>query len=388
MLLLCATLLLLCAMPLWDVIKAWISAAVAFFALLVPGMAGAPPPPGGDVPPPPPVDATATASQLGLFEDLQYLTGPALDRRLDEYSALGVQWARFQVIWANVQRDGPNSYDWGPYDGLVQGLQKRGIKPLAVLGTSPGWAKRAPGCAADTCAPADPAQFAAFAKTAAARYTGKIAAWEVWNEPNSAVFYRPQPDPNAYTALLKAVYPAVRAADPRALVLTGGVAPAITATNSAGLTTTVNPVSFVQRIYDLGGQGSFDAVGWHPYSYPAMPGGNDPGSAWVQLYYGPPTSVRGIMTAHGDGGKKIWATEFGAHTDPVGEGYLTEAQQADYLAAGIDLWRSYNWAGPMMIYQLRDTGTDFRDRENFFGLQRADGTAKPAYAAVRSRIVH
>jgi len=40
----------------------------------------------------------------------------------------------------------------------------------------------------------------------------------------------------------------------------------------------------------------------------------------------------------------------------------------------------------MVLYQLRDRGTDTRDRENFFGLQRADGTGKPAYRAVASAI--
>ncbi len=358
--------------------------AVCLFAWF--GVFGSPPVGGGSVPPPndgpassPPAGVTHAAPELGLFEDLQYLTGPALDRRLDEYAALGVQWARFQVIWADVQRGGPDSYDWSHHDGLVQGLQKRGIKALAVLGTSPGWAQRALGCSGDTCAPTYPAQFGAFARTVATRYAGRVAAWEVWNEPNIVVFYRPQPDPIAYTALLKSVYPAIKGADPGTTVLVGGPAPAVTTTDSTGLTTAINPVSFMQDLYNLGGQGYFDAVGWHPYSYPAMPRGADPGSTWVQM-----DGVRGLMSAHGDGGKKIWATEFGAHTDPMAEGYLSEAQQAAYFAIGIDLWRGYRWAGPMIIYQLRDRGTDIGDRENFFGLERADGSHKPSYAAVRA----
>jgi len=56
----------------------------------------------------------APATGFGLFEDLQYLTGTALTDRLDEFVRLGVGWARFQLIWANVQRYSPDSFDWGP----------------------------------------------------------------------------------------------------------------------------------------------------------------------------------------------------------------------------------------------------------------------------------
>ena len=335
--------------------------------------------------PPPPPTSGATSSQLGLFEDLQYLTGSALDARLGDYQALGVQWARFQLLWANVQRSGPGSYDWAPVDELVTKLGQRGIRPLAVVGTTPPWAARVAGCSQDTCAPTDPAQLAAFARTAATRYAGKIAAYELWNEPNTATFYAPAPDPVAYTRLLRATYPAIKGADPRATVVTGGLAPAVTVLTASGAAQTVQPVDFVATMYWNGAHDAFDAVGWHPYSYPQMPGGSDPGSAWVQLY-GSPLNVRGLMVANGDGNKTVWATEYGAHTDPAGEGYVTEAQQAAHLASGIDAWRTYSWAGPMIVYQLRDRGTDYADRENFFGLQRYDGTNKPGYGAVATRV--
>lgn len=370
-------------MPPWDP-RTWLCALAAFFGFFPAACLTVVTPPVTPPAPPPVVDTTASSNQLGLFEDLQYLTGAALDARLDEFQALGVQWARFQLLWANVQRGGPASYDWTPTDNLVRELGERGIRPLAVLGTTPPWAARAAGCTQDTCAPTDPAQLAAFARTAATRYSGQIAAYELWNEPNTAIFYAPAPDPVGYTRLLRATYPAIKGADARATVMTGGVAPAVTQLSASGVARTVQPVEFLSTIYANGGRGSFDAVGWHPYSYPQMPGGSDPGSAWVQLY-GSALNVRGLMVANGDGGKKIWATEFGAHTDPAGEGYITESAQASYLGSGIDQWRTYSWAGPMIVYQLRDRGTDRADRENFFGLQRFDGSRKPAYAQVAAR---
>lgn len=326
------------------------------------------------------------AEPLGLAEDLQYLTGDALEARLDDYARLGVQWARFQLIWANVQPDGPADWRWGPIDALVDGLEARGISVLGAVTTTPAWADRAPGCAEQTCAPADPAQFASFAGAAAARYQGRVAAWEVWNEPNIALFWKPTPDPVAYAALLRAVRPAVAAGDPGAVVVSGGPAPAVDVVGPDGRPTSTDPVTFLQQTYAAGAAGSFDAVGWHPYSYPRAPGGLNPTSAWVQMY-GTATNVRGIMTAFGDGAKPVWATEFGAHTAAAAGGALTEDQQAEYLGGGIDLWRGYPWAGPFFIYQLRDRGTDETDQEDHFGLERADGSPKPAWDAVARRVV-
>ena len=149
---------------------------------------------------------------------------------------------------------------------------------------------------------------------------------------------------------------------------------------------TLDAVSFLQRTYASGAAGSFDAVGWHPYSYPNAPGGLNPTSAWVQMY-GTATSVRSIMSAFGDADKQVWATEFGAHTAPESAGALSEVQQAGYLGGGIDLWRGYPWAGPLFVYQLRDRGTNPTDQEDHFGLERADGSHKPAWSAVADRVV-
>ena len=47
----------------------------------------------------------------------------------------------------------------------------------------------------------------------ATRYKGKVSAYEVWNEPNGKVFWDPEPDAAQYTELLKAAYPAIKAAE-------------------------------------------------------------------------------------------------------------------------------------------------------------------------------
>jgi hypothetical protein len=330
---------------------------------------------------PPP--ATGGTVQLGFFEDLQYLTGATLSRRLDQLAATGAKWARFQLIWSNVQNRDATTYTWRFYDDLVNGLVARGIRPLAVLGTTPTWARPA-GCRVETCEPASAGKFATFARKAAERYAAMgLHDWEIWNEPNAAQFYKPVPNASRYAALLRAASPAIKGADPSATVITGGLAPTDEVRDGSGRATKLAPLDFLGQVYAAGAGPSFDAVGWHPYTFPRLPGTANDLDAWFQLY-GTATNLRALMEANGDGAKQVWATEFGAHTDPQGAGYVTEERQAAILDQGISLWRSLSWAGPMFVYRYQDTGTDQSDREQFFGLVRADGTPKPALGVFES----
>ena len=58
-----------------------------------------------------------------------------------------------------------------------------------------------------------------------------------------------RPNPAAYAQLLKATYPVIKAADPGATVVLGGL--------------TGNDYPFLEGVYAAGGKGSFDAVGVH-----------------------------------------------------------------------------------------------------------------------------
>jgi hypothetical protein len=311
---------------------------------------------------------------VGMFEDLQYLTGAALSSRLDQYVQAGVKLARFQLIWSSVQPTSPSTYDWTAIDAVVSGLNARGIGALPVIDTTPQWARLSKCKHMEVCAPADPNKYAAFAGAAAARYASQgVHSWEIWNEPNNPIFWQPKPNVSAYTALLKAAYTAIHQVDPTATVVSGGPAPAAT---HGGW---VSPLDFVKGIYANGGQSFFDALGWHPYDYPAPPSSTS-NNAWYQMF-GTTPSARSLMAAHGDSAKQIWATEFGAPTCTRDPTCVSEATQAQIISQGYSMWASYSWAGPFVVYSYADLGTNQKNREDFFGLVRFDGTAKPSYAA-------
>lgn len=319
---------------------------------------------------PPPHEASTFGVAAGAF----LRVSPSMAADLDAIQASGATWVRFDLDWWYVQAGGSTSYDWTLIDDQVNGIVSRGMTPFASFANTPPWAR--PGGTGGWYPPTNNADFAAFAEVAAARYAALgVHHYQVWNEPNNEVFWEPGPNAADYTAMLKAVYPAIKNGDPTATVLTAGTAPAVTGGGSGG---NISPVDFLTGVYANGGQGYFDALAHHPYTFPAYPDGTNALNAWYQMV-GTSPSLRSLMVANGDGGKQIWATEYGAPTNgPAGE-FVTEADQAEMCRRAHALWRSYSWSGPLFWYQHRDPSTDTSTRENFFGLLRYDFTGKPAY---------
>jgi hypothetical protein len=290
---------------------------------------------------------------------------------------LGAKWIRIDINWAQVQEQGPTSYYWAQIDAAVGQAEADGMSVLGTIVYTPSWAR--PAGTTATNAPA-PSTYATFAAAAAAHYSALgVHAFEIWNEPNITGAWTPVPNPAAYTAVLKAAYVAIKGVDPTATVVTGGLAP------SATDGTDYTPVDFLAGIYANSGQGYFDAVGNHPYDWPAYPGDTDTWSAWYQMY-GTSTSLRSLMVAHGDSAKLIWGTEYGAPTNGPAGSFVTQAVQAAMITRAFQLWSTYSWAGPLFVYDSRDQGTSTSTRENFFGLFNYDFSPKPSAAAYEAAV--
>ncbi len=254
---------------------------------------------------------------VGIADSDLYFASPAqMDAALDQMQAMGVNTVRIGIPWAGINPI-PGYYNWSQDDYLINAANARGMGVLAVITTTPGWANdpNAPGVYG---APASPAAYGQFAGLAAQRYAGKVSAYEIWNEPNAAPYYGPQPDPAGYTRLLQAAYPAIKAADPTATVVGGVVGSTVTYQNL-----TLNPVTFVDEMYQNGAQGYFDALSFHPYQYttPFSQGAYNPNNPIVQL-----ADIHDLMVANGDAGKLIWASEYGEPSSVAGD-----ANQAVYL---------------------------------------------------------
>jgi polysaccharide biosynthesis protein PslG len=297
---------------------------------------------------------------------------------LTAMKAIGINSIRIDADWAEVQPDGPTSFDWGTLDQTVASIEAAGMSADLIIDGCPQWAATSASAGSSAPTPASPDQYATFAAQVAARFAPVgVSIFEIWNEPNIAEFWQPAPDPGAYTAILKAAYPAIKKVVPSATVISGGLSPAI----SDG--TNVAPIDFVKAMYGDGAKDYFDALGFHPYSFPATPDTYEPWSAWSQMSQTSP-SVRSVMASHGDSGKKIWITEYGAPSS--GPDGIGEAAQSASLAQAIDKARSASWIGAIYLYTWVDNGNSPADHGDEYGLLTGNGTQKTAYKGVVSAI--
>ena len=304
---------------------------------------------------------------------VQYLSPVELTEYMDGLAAVNAKWVRFDFAWSDIQATDSATFSWAKYDAVVAAAKARNIEVLGMIGYTPAWARPA-GCNNDKCHPNDPAQFATFVGQTVDRYKAEgVTNWEIWNEPNIETFWQPAPNVAQYSELLQQSYITAKAADPTALVLNGGFSPA----ESNG--TNIAPTDFLSGLYSSGAGAYFDAVAHHPYCFSGTfdcPSTYAPWSAWSQMSE-TPVNMRDIMTANGDSFKKIWVTEFGAPTK--GSASVSEAQQATMLNNAYAILQSKPWAGPLFWYSYKDAGTNKKDREDWFGFIRYNGTHKPAY---------
>jgi hypothetical protein len=240
---------------------------------------------------------------------------------------LGFNWAKGYVNWATVEL-APGTFRWVDPDNVVKALGDQEIKILMRVHGTPAWAR--PEDSSYTHPPDNVADFAQFMTALATRYKGRVAAYEIWNEPNLHYEWGNfTPDPAAYTELLKAASTAVKAVDPDAMIISGGLA-----TTGDGSPTAYGDLDFLQGMYDAGAAGHFDALGSHPYTFGNPPDEIDPwGLSLARV-----EDQRQIMLDNGDTGTPIWITELGWALDTswnLGEHKkhtVTEAEQARFLA--------------------------------------------------------
>lgn len=332
-----------------------------------------PPPP----PPPPPTGDSARFGIACMTHVLSYAPDEEFAQDMGTIDSSGAGWIRMDINWGVIQRDGPTFYDWAPFDRIVIDARARGLNVLGLISWTPAWARPSPGDHYAT-PPRNTADYANFVWAAVKRYSAMgVHAYEVWNEPNNRGSWKPVADPARYVDLLKAAYLAIKDADPLATVVSGGLSPAVTDGYD------MDPREFLQAMYANGAQGYFDALGHHPYSHPAAPGEAQSWSGWYQMY-GTSNSLRSTMEANGDGGKKIWGTEFGFATSGPAGSYVSETVQAQHVTTGYALFGSYPWAGPLFLWAERDYGTDPGTNYNFYGLTRKDFSKKPSFTAYQA----
>ena len=275
----------------------------------------------------------------------------------------GANWIRIVMNWNEIEPIAGH-FRWPRLDLAVAAAREQGLSVLGLLeGPAPAWAGLSDG---QGSVPRQASDFAAFAEAAASRYRAQVMAWEVWNEPNSPNYWT-APDAAAYSELLKASYPRIKAVAPAATVLSGGLSSDAGATDST---------AFLRLVYETGGGESFDGVALHPYTHPYALGADPQGRDRTI------GTVRELLTTEGDGGKKIWVTEWGQPTGGS-EIAVTEDAQAEVILTSLERLSQVEGLGPTFLYTSRDWLDDPAQSEFNFGLYRYDYTPKPVVQRLR-----
>jgi polysaccharide biosynthesis protein PslG len=291
---------------------------------------------------------------------------------LDRMGTGKVGTLRVNLAWGTVQASPDAGYDWSHYDGVIGEAAKNGIRVLPTVYSSPEWAEPSPEYAplGDRLP-----EFEDFSRAAVERYGSDgsfwrehpdipklpITLWQLWNEPNSPLFWKPAPNVGDYVELLRGFDSTVKRTDPKAQVMIGGLFP----TPKGG----ISMQAFMTALYREGAQGHFDAAAIHPYAA-------DPEDALAST-----ADLRNAMNAASDPHKPIWITEVGwaSAGQPSGLTVGTE-RQADYLRQTFELaaeQRERLGIDGVIWYSLNDTPGPLWP--GHCGLFTLDGAAKPSW---------
>jgi hypothetical protein len=251
-----------------------LAVAVAAVALVLPaGAQSAPPPPTADF------YGVTSATEM---EPAEY----------ERMAGGGVRTLRVPFFWPFIEPRPPepppavpglpvgipeDRTRWQATDRLVEGAARSGIQVLPFVYGSPDWVAGGDFWRPPIGDDAAKAAWQDFLGDLVRRYGpggefwGELAFrdpavtpqpitdWQIWNEANSPVFWHPRPQAAEYREVVSLAAEAIRAADPGATIVLGGM--------FGSPTRGVRAWRFLERFH-AGGEvaGDFDAYALHPYA--------------------------------------------------------------------------------------------------------------------------
>jgi polysaccharide biosynthesis protein PslG len=293
------------------------------------------------------------------------------DSEIAQARTLHATVVRTSAPWSALEPTGPGAVDPGALaflDRLVSDASAAGIRVILTADSTPCWAAAAPSQILAACRPGvegeanawpprNVSDFAAYVAFLAGRYGTQLAAIEVWNEPdqsNEAYLAGPNKARND-AALLRAAYPAIKAANPGVAVLGGS----LVGSNGA----------FLRALYAEGIKGFYDGLSVHFYT----------------LTIASLRSIREVQLANGDT-KPLWLDEFGwtscwPRKIEQEQGCVTQQIQAVNFTDTLRTLARTPYVAAAVMYKLRDS------RSEDFGLLSTSGARKPSYAAFANALI-
>jgi len=323
-------------------------------------------------------------------------------KRAPQAYAAGSRWDRFDFRWDAIQKT-PDRFDASGHRNIVETIDlPNHLNVVGILWATPDWAACSgvashkeiarfqaalpagdPGRAILAADPGsripcgldlawnDPNNtWGQYAYRIASEFKDTVNVWELWNEPDRVWFWAGTPI--TYTQILKVGYQAIKAANPDATVLFGGLA----YWGSADFHKTVVDHLLATDPQTLAHNGYFDVMSLHLYS---------------NVYHNYDISrqiMQDIQTRVG--WHPLWLTEAGApiwdeREDAAWPYEVTAEEAANYVIQGYAEARAA-WVEKFFFFRLHDESMGGQ----LFGLTRNDYTLRPSYVAyqVAARYLH
>jgi polysaccharide biosynthesis protein PslG len=345
------------------------------------------------------------------------------EEQLRMIQAAGFGWIRQQFSWDDIEyhargdftdrrndRDGDGQITtadaistWDKYDEIVTVAERYGLQIQVRLGDPPPWANvgTTDGPAAHRAPPNDPQDFVNYAVAVAERYKGRLFYYQIWNEPNIYPEWGELAvNPERYTEILCGTYRALKAVDPRIVVISGALAPTIAQSGRD-----LSDLIYLQRMYDAGAGACFDVLSVNGYGLNSGP--SDRRMRPTTITFARNLYIRDLMVQNGDAAKSIWIGE--AAWNPVDApdvprtmagfanfGVTTPDQAARYITEAHDrIFSEWPWIGNVAYWFFTRPDDSWRGQqpqfyfrmvEPDFSPQKPTFTPTPVYHAMQAYI--
>jgi len=179
------------------------------------------------------------------------------EKAYDKVAELGVKWIRIQSGWARTEKE-KGVYDFAWIDSIVDNLLRRGLIPWICLCYGNGLYDEdaAKVFGAVGCPPIKTDEqkkaWHDYVIATVKRYTGKVAWFEVWNEPDGNWCWKHGPSGTEYGRFVVDTAKAIREANPEAKVI-GGVS-------------CIHDLAWITDVISTGAVKAMDAYTYHGYS--------------------------------------------------------------------------------------------------------------------------
>jgi len=318
-----------------------------------------------------PAALAAERMWVGFHDDPSFRWVNDRAERIRTSASEGSTIMRLLVQWnlaapqrpANASNPFDRAYKFDDIDEALRTAQEADMEVMLTISGTPRWAN---GGRPPNVMPRRVADFTAFARAIATRYSGRFSGypfvrfWAVWNEPNLNQFLVPQFNargqsvaPANYAKLYAAAYKGLKAGSRRAQVAIGETS-ARGSDRATGIRPTHSPGKFAELVAKANPRLRFDAWAHHPYP-------SNPNSPPTQVVRWPNVSLRSLPRFHESlekwfrqKGANIWITEYGHQTKPPDAFGVSYARQSAYIRQSMNLVRRLPYVNMFIWFVYQD----------------------------------